>query len=474
MAALTPQQRKDQELRMRRAALAAAASGITVVLAALLTWAGYLDPAAAAIYSAIVAACVAFFYAIFRSDLNLRFADPTLSAAQLAAAGLAITYLVYEAGSVRAVAMAMYVMAFVFGTFTLSLRGMIALAAFYLACYGAAVGATALLDPAALDGKRELVRAAGFTILLVWIIVLGNHVNSLRRHLRDTNRRLQEAVARYQRVAELSSDWYWEQDSELRFTRVDGGFHRGDFDEFWRERIAELASTAPYRDVEIARRDERGEVTHAALVSSEPLCDADGAFIGYRGVGRDITERKRMEETIARMAAYDELTGLPNARFFSTALAHTIAEAKRERRRFALLYCDLDGFKPVNDALGHAAGDALLREVAVRLQTTLREADVIARVGGDEFVALGTTCHSADDARLFADRIHKALRDPFHIEEHAHDARISCSIGIAIYPDHAQAGAELLAAADRAMYAAKRAGRARHAMADTSSLRIPS
>lgn len=459
---------------MRRLGLAAAASGVTVVFAGLLTWAGYLDPVAGAIYSGIVAACVAAFYAIFRSHLNLRFADPTLTVAQLVTAGLAVTYLVYQTGSVRAVAMAMYVMAFLFGTFTLSVRGMIGLAAFYVACYGAAIAATALFNPAELDGKREMVRAAGFAILLVWITFLGNHVNSLRRHLRDTNRRLHEAVDRYQRVAELSSDWYWEQDADLRFTRVDGGFHRGDFDEFWREQIVALGNRGAFRDVEIVRRDERGEVTHAALVSGEPLCDADGAFIGYRGVGRDITERKRMEETIARMAAYDELTGLPNARFFSSALGHTIAEARRERRRFALLYCDLDGFKPVNDELGHAAGDALLREVAVRLQTTLREADVIARVGGDEFVALGTTCHSPDDARLFAERIHKALRDPFRIEEQAQDVRISCSIGIAMYPDHAQTGGELLAAADRAMYAAKRAGRARHAMADTSSIRLTS
>jgi len=469
MADLSPRQEKEQDLRLRRLALAATSSFASVLIAALLAWTGYISVEATAVYSAIVAACVAAFVVIFRTHANLRFADPTLTVPQLVAAGLAVTYLVYETGSVRAVAMAIYLMAFIFGMFTLSVRGMIALGGFYLACYATAVGLTAWLQPAELDVKREIVRTAGFTILLACITLLSSHVNGLRRHLRDTNAKLNDAAARYRWVAELSSDWYWELDAGMRFTRIDGGRQTPFAIE--PEDIAAIVYTREaFRDVEIVRRGDNGEVIQAAQVSGEPLFDERGAFAGYRGVGRDVTERKRMEETIARMAAYDVLTGLPNARYLATALDKAIGEAKRERMHFALLYCDLDGFKPVNDALGHAAGDALLREVAVRLHTTLREADLVTRVGGDEFVALGTTCRSADAARLFADRIHKALEEPLRIEEHDYESRISCSIGIAMYPEHGATANELLQAADRAMYAAKRAGRARYAMADPSSL----
>ncbi len=471
MAELSPRQQKDQSLRFRRLALAATISAATVLVAGLLAWAGYLRVEAMAVYGGIVAACVAAFMVIFRTHANLRFADPTLSVAQLVTAGLAVTYLAYEAGPVRAVAMAMYLMAFIFGMFTLGVRAMIALGGFYLACYAAAIGLTAWLRPAELDVKREIVRLVGFTILLGCITLLSSHVNGLRRHLRETILKLNDAATRYRWVAELSSDWYWEQDAGMRFTRIEGGGQTPFAIE--PEDLAAIVYTRePFRDVEIVRRGDDGEVIQAAQVSGEPLFDERGGFAGYRGVGRDVTERKRMEETIARMAAYDVLTGLPNARYLSTALDKTIGEAKRERTHFALLYCDLDGFKPVNDALGHAAGDALLREVAVRLQTTLREADLVTRVGGDEFVALGTTCRSADAARLFADRIHEALEEPLRVEEHDYESRISCSIGIAMYPEHGASANELLQAADRAMYAAKRAGRARYAMADPS--RVPS
>src|SRR5262249_27827155 len=101
-------------------------------------------------------------------------------------------------------------------------------------------------------------------------------------------------------------------------------------------------------------------------------------------------------------------------------------------------------------------------------QTALREADLVARVGGDEFVAIGTTCHSSDDARLFAERIHRAVEHPYRLDERQDEARISCSIGIAIYPEHGATAPDLLRAADHAMSAAKGAGRARYAIADSS------
>ena len=474
------EQDKVLQLRMQRLRLAMGASAVTVLLAVLVSLTGYLPRSAAAIYAGIVAITCVVFYAVFRSGLNLRFSDPTLSVPQLVIAGLAVSYLVYEANAARAIFMAMYIMAFMFGMFALTLRGLISLALFYVACFIGVVGISFLTRPEQVDLNREIARLDVFAILLAWIIVLGSHVNGLRQHLRRSNEELKQALTRYQHLVEMSSDWYWEQDAQFRFTRVDGdvlgksgealiGKTRWDAGygeiqtESWEDHTRALENHQPFRDLEIARRDAEGHVTYAATVSGQPLVDAQGAFCGYRGVGRNITERKRMEETAARLAAYDELTGLPNARLFHQQLARTIAEMQRTKGSFSLLYCDLDEFKPVNDALGHQAGDAMLREVATRLKTTLREADMVARVGGDEFVALATTCRSADDAARFAERISSALSVPFRIGER--EVQISCSIGIARYPDHAATAKDLLEAADKAMYAAKRAGRGRYASA---------
>jgi diguanylate cyclase (GGDEF)-like protein/PAS domain S-box-containing protein len=466
---------------MQRLRLAVGASAVTVLLATLVSLTGYLPYGAAAIYAGIVAiSCVAF-YAIFRSGFNLRFSDPTLSVPQLVIAGLAVSYLVYEGSTARAIFMAMYVMAFMFGMFALTLRGLIGLAVFYVACFVAVIGVFFLMHPDQIDLNREIARLLVFVILLAWMTVLGSHVNGLRQHLRRSNEELRQALTRYQHLVEMSSDWYWEQDTQFRFTRVDGdvlgksgealiGKTRWDagYGEIqtgsWEDHIRVLESHQPFRDLEIASRDAEGHVTYAALVSGQPIVDAEGTFRGYRGVGRNITERKRIEETVARLAAYDELTDLPNARLFHQQLARTIAEMQRANGSFSLLYCDLDGFKTVNDALGHQAGDAMLREVATRLKTTLREADMLARVGGDEFVALATTCRSADDAARFAERMCNALSVPFRIGER--EAQISCSIGIARYPDHAATAKGLLEAADKAMYSAKHAGRGRYASAE--------
>ncbi|MGZ5045811.1 MAG: diguanylate cyclase domain-containing protein [Usitatibacter sp.] len=479
----TRTQDKIQKLRMRRAGLAVVASGVTVLMAELVAFGGYLPRGVAATYAAIVTACCLVFYLAFRTNYNLRFADPTLSTPQLVAAGLAISYLVYHGDGTRLAFMAMYVMAFAFAMFTLSTRGLVALALFYVALDVSVVELALRMKPEGTDPNRETVRILVFACLLAWMTYMGRYVNALHRHLRRTNDELAGALARYQHLVGMSSDWYWEQDTQFRFTRVDGRIHEmfgidpasvigkrrweagyGDFDpSYWSEHIHTLERHEPFRDFEIVRNDSEGRVVHAALVSGEPVFDDTGAFCGYRGVGRDITERRKMEETVARLAAYDDLTGLPNGRLLARQLDRAIAEARRCGNEFSLLYCDLDGFKPVNDDLGHDAGDQLLREVAARLRTTLREADLIARVGGDEFVALGTTCRSAQDAAHFAERIGGALSAPFRIGER--EARISCSLGIARYPADASGAKELLEAADKAMYAAKRSGRGTHAFA---------
>ena len=166
-------------------------------------------------------------------------------------------------------------------------------------------------------------------------------------------------------------------------------------------------------------------------------------------------ERSRQRRQLEHMATHDPLTGLANRRRFQAALATTLAAAHDRRDRFALVYLDLDGFKAANDALGHEGGDRVLREVAQRLRASLQQADLVARVGGDEFVVLLPACPTPASVRAVVDRLHAALRPPVELEGHALTLRASA--GVAIYPEDGGTPDALLRHADRAMYAAKRA-----------------
>ncbi|HEX6720909.1 MAG TPA: EAL domain-containing protein [Burkholderiaceae bacterium] len=176
-------------------------------------------------------------------------------------------------------------------------------------------------------------------------------------------------------------------------------------------------------------------------------------------------------DELKKHAFTDGLTGLPNRSLFEDRLAHAVARCNRgDRRRsvparpidrLAVLFADLDGFKPVNDSLGHAAGDAVLQQVATRLQDEVRQADTVARIGGDEFVLLVEDVGGVDDALALAERLVRRLAEPFDV---AHTrVEVSASIGMVVYPDQGDEG-KLLAQADAAMYAAKRAGGNTHAM----------
>jgi diguanylate cyclase (GGDEF)-like protein len=174
-----------------------------------------------------------------------------------------------------------------------------------------------------------------------------------------------------------------------------------------------------------------------------------------------ITARTRGLEAANRqlrhLATHDALTGLPNRVLLDDRLQQAIAHADRDRRSFAVLICDLDRFKLINDSLGHRAGDELLQEVARRLVTVVRTADTVARFGGDEFVLIGTSIGDADDAAELAARVMDVLQAPVRIA--AIDIHASPSIGIAIYPDDGASMQTLLAHADAAMYSAKQHGR---------------
>lgn len=173
-------------------------------------------------------------------------------------------------------------------------------------------------------------------------------------------------------------------------------------------------------------------------------------------ISRDITEQAIAEEKIWHNAHYDLLTGLPNRRLFLDRLEQEIKHAKRRSRPLAILFMDLDGFKDVNDSLGHEAGDRLLTEVAERLADCVRANDTVARLGGDEFTVILTGAEQRKDVELVAQTIINALAMPFPMGQQR--VQISVSIGIAFYPESASTSNTLLEAADQAMYKAKKAG----------------
>lgn len=194
------------------------------------------------------------------------------------------------------------------------------------------------------------------------------------------------------------------------------------------------------------------------LTTVKPIPADDGRVAYVICISKEITERKTMEDRLARMAQYDALTDLPNRALFSDRLRHAIAKAKRDKTRLALMFIDLDRFKPINDRFGHHVGDLLLKAAAKRMQECVRESDTVGRIGGDEFVVLLPTMEHVQDALLVAEKIRLALNQPFELPE-IQRLDISSSTGIAIYPDHGSDEIQLAKNADDAMYQAKEHGR---------------
>ncbi|GAV20465.1 cyclic di-GMP phosphodiesterase Gmr [Mariprofundus micogutta] len=178
-----------------------------------------------------------------------------------------------------------------------------------------------------------------------------------------------------------------------------------------------------------------------------------------QGVVYDITERKQSEKKLLQMAHFDQLTGLANRSLFHDRLDQAVAQAKRHKQKLAVLYLDLDGFKAVNDALGHKAGDLLLAETARRLRDNVREVDTVARMGGDEFTIILNEIDSQKNISLVADKLIGAVSSPY--EGIGVALPVTVSIGAAIYPDDSMHKDVLVTAADNAMYHAKNSGKNR-------------
>ena len=188
-----------------------------------------------------------------------------------------------------------------------------------------------------------------------------------------------------------------------------------------------------------------------------PHFDADGAVAGFYALTVDITELKATQTALDRLARIDALTGLANRRHFEEHVGQALARSRRSGRGGALLYLDVDRFKHINDTLGHAAGDAVLREFARRLGGRLRRTDLAARYAGDEFVVVLEGTAPVDHARTVAEAIVESMKAPFRVA--GTELMVTTSIGLALFDGSEASFDAVLARADRALYRAKAGGR---------------
>ena len=308
--------------------------------------------------------------------------------------------------------------------------------------------------------------------------------------LRHSNRRLIDDMAareraekallhseqRFRQLVSMSSDWYWEQDAELRFTMITGGFTEksgvavqgligktrweyvpGLLDsESGRIHLAKMQAREAFNNLEYQIVDDDGNARWFC-VNGEPVFDETGALTGYRGTGSDITERKLTEQRVHHVAQHDVLTGLPNRSLLQDRLSQSIAFASRSDRPVWVMLIDLDRFKFVNDSMGHKAGDVLLVTVAARLRASLRDADTVARLSGDEFVVILNEHADEPLSPAVVQRIMDAVAQPVMLGNK--EFFVTCSVGVAVFPTEGTLSENLIEHADIAMYRAKKLGR---------------
>lgn len=233
---------------------------------------------------------------------------------------------------------------------------------------------------------------------------------------------------------------------------VKSGMHdRAFYERLW----STILSGQAFRDVLTNRRKDG--TLYFEEKSITPIRDEYGQITHFVSTGRDITERVRTQEHLHHLAYHDALTGLPNRSAFRDRLRQAVALAGRHRQSLAVLFIDLDRFKEINDDLGHAIGDGLLREVAERLHSGLRVADTVARLGGDEFAVILESAGQRDEIERVAAKLLAALAVPIVVD--GHPLKVTASLGAAVFPDDAADDGDLLKKADTAMYRAKRSGR---------------
>ena len=289
----------------------------------------------------------------------------------------------------------------------------------------------------------------------------------------STVRHLMRARSELVSLLDLAADWRWETDPDLRILKVSGSrsfmkvgslldenVHPEETKK-WQIQKQRMSAYVCFRDFEFRALDHRGTGHYRWVTcSGEPYFDDSGKFLGYRGIGRDITDKVTEKEGLWSLANLDTLTGLPNRMKFSTELEFAIRS--QNQQPFALAIIDLDNFKTINDTFGHDCGDQLLISMSERIRSVLRSTDVIARLGGDEFALIIRGVEQDESLYRPLDAILEAMRPPIDIGGQSKGCTLS--IGVALFPEHAQTAADLLKSADIALYYAKGAGKSRYSV----------
>ena len=511
-------QAQAQALRTRRDRMATATSlmVIGVMLAASLL--GMLSTRTFFVSASAILLCILAFYGAFRFGFNRRFADPSLTLPQMTAASVVVLCTMYAAESGRAVFAMLLLMVFLFGVLRFSTKSLLAIAVLMLAGYAAVIALLWRNASGNLDLRLEFLQWLVLALALPWFAWMGGYIRELRTELQRRNLELTEALraaqaseANLEEAQHIARIGMWMVDADSRSTTWSSetfrlfeineadGVPRGaelmklihpEDAERYNELIRPAIQEGRSFDSEFRIRLSSGNVRWLHALG-RPVLDAEGRTLMVKGTLRDITEQREADEHIRRLAHFDGLTGLPNRSLFTQLLSRALAQAQRRGTPLAVLFIDLDGFKEVNDRLGHDAGDALLAAFASRLTAALRRSDATgrmrapdsaARLGGDEFVVLIDDFAEPSQVEVVARRILSVVATPFQLGSPrriaaagagasvasgassgpsgaSSAASVGASIGIALFPRDGDSLDSLMRCADEAMYVAKQAGK---------------
>ena len=322
-----------------------------------------------------------------------------------------------------------------------------------------------------IQRSNDLSRRADVDELNPDIGEMARSFNALLSTLEQANERLQLFAKMFENSGEailitdaakniLTVNPAFEQITEYSLTEVLGQnpsmLSSGKQDDTFYQKMWTSISEKGSWSGEIWNRRKSGEI-YPEWLSVGAVKNSKGQVINYISLFSDITKRKEAEQRIQFMAHYDSLTQLPNRALFSDLLHHAMVVAHRGKAKVGLMFLDLDKFKSINDTLGHLAGDQLLKSVALRLKSCVRESDTVCRQGGDEFMILLEEISSAEDMEQIAQKIKSEMSEPHQLG--TVEKIVSFSIGGAIYPDDADSEEKLTKCADQAMYMAKESGR---------------